>query len=231
MGPSPRRLESCVSTAAEDVQSNREPGPPIIATRQPLALIAAARACAIPRSSSVMSTVPPGNKPLSDPPSGASTASSIRRRTPSLILPFPFPWPLPFRGALPATGSKGEGRGCGKDGFRVVAPLPLPIARSTRSTMTASVLALASRSIASGSARIAKLREGIPQLAEDLDAFDRIDPKLGLKIELEPKDLQRIAGPFAQRCRAACGRSHRDRPAQRPQARFSVPARRSRPLS
>ena len=73
----------------------------------------------------------------------------------------------------------------------------LSIARSTRSTMAASVLALASRSMASGSDAVAELREGIPKLAKDLDAFDRIDPKLGLEIKLEPKDLQRITGPLA----------------------------------
>ena len=37
--------------------------------------------------------------------------------------------------------------------------------------------------------RVAQLREGITKLAEDLDALDRIDTKLGLEIELEPEDL------------------------------------------
>ncbi len=44
---------------------------------------------------------------------------------------------------------------------------------------------------------MAELREGIPKLSKDLDAFDRINPEFGFEIKLEPKDIQRISGSLA----------------------------------
>ena len=88
-----------------------------------------------------------------------------------------------------------------------------------RSTIAPSVRARASASIASVESDGAFRRgELVAELAQDLDALDRVDAQVGLDVQVEAQGLDRVAGPVADDLqqprgdRRTIGRRSLDRP-------------------